>query len=496
MTIDNPSLQAILFASARASVRFALQCLEPYNGHLRPTSSFVKPDGEIMHWHDFGDLAGPGWAANAVGGAHLLWRWGRYLGDAGVQDRALALLDHVLEDGFIESDTGFIRPYYELAQERCCLNYVHQDDWLCPGSLAKIGVQMLAFADELERVGEVESGGEGELANGESAHGESAHGESRLALDVSRFTFDAPRSTQYAPRSTHHAPRIAAMRDAVRKLAAWLFAHTPLLSNGWVPRRITPDGQPFPLTPHGQPDPIFDHSADGLFLLELAVELTAAGLTDCKAEALALGDAFVAAGGFWGSINHDTYDDHESVAYSCAFRILRAAADLFSRPAWREFAYAVALPALARFRMAEDRNGVATTGLLWMEETWDTAYLWENAEAAQAYLDAWGETGDDAHRDVALGILRAIANHHYGDMGFLTEGVDWNNHVSQRHHIDQALYGAIQYTEPLLNNLHFLGPTLFYFRKIGYRSPEALDDAAAIALLAETGATARRRARD
>jgi hypothetical protein len=441
------SLETILFASARASAHFALSCLEPFNGHLRAKSSFVKPEREIMHWHDFGDLEGPGWAANAIGGAHLLWRWGHYLGDASIQASALALLDHVMEDGFIDAESGFIRPYYELAQQRFCLNYVHADDWLCPGSLARIGVQLLEFADELEQ-----------MANGES-----------------RLTFDAS--------------RIASMRGAATCLAAWLFTHTPLLANGWVPRRITIDGEVFPLTPHEQSDPIFDHSADGLFLLELVVALTAAGLADSaglagtRARAEALGDAFIAAGGFWGSINHDTYDDQESVAYSCAFRILRRAADVFGRPDWREFAYRAALPALARFRMAEDRNGVATTGLLWMEESWDTAYLWENAEAAQAYLEAWAETGDEAHREVALGVLRAIANHHYGDLGFLTEGVDWNNHVSQRHHIRQALYGAIQYTEPLLNNLHFLGPTLFHLQTLGYRPPAEIDDAAAIALV-------------
>ena len=466
MEAQSPSLETILFASARASAHFALSCLEPFNGHLRAKSSFVKPDGEIMHWHDFGDLEGPGWAANAVGGAHLLWRWGCTVGDESIQASALALLDHVLEDGFIDAESGFIRPYYELAQQRFCLNYVHADDWLCPGSLAKIGVQLLEFADELAGVGEWESG----------RRGESANGESRLTFDVSR---------------------IASMRGVATRLAAWVFAHTPLLPNGWAPRRITLGGEAFPLTPHGQPDPIFDHSADGLFLLELAVALTAAGLadsvglTDTRAQAEALGDAFIAAGGFWGSINHDTYDDHENVAYSCAFRILRRAADVLDRPDWREFAYRAALPALARFRMAEDRNGVATTGLLWMEESWDTAYLWENAEAAQAYLEAWAETGDEAYREVALGILRAIAYHHYGDLGFLTEGVDWNNHVSQRHHIDEALYGAIQYTEPLLNNLHFLGPTLFYLQKIGYRPPAGMDDRAALVLISEIGAAAR-----
>lgn len=433
----------ILFASARASAHFALSCLEPFNGHLRACSSFVNPAGEIMHWHEFGDLEGPGWAANAVGGAHLLWRWGRYIGDAAVQAAAIALLDHVLEDGFIEPETGFIRPYYDLAQERFCLNYVHRDDWLCPGSLAKIGVQLLAFADDLAdtQIGEPPD-------------------------DARRLTFDVSRP--------------ALMRRAAVRLADWLFAHTPLLPNGWAPRRITPAGELFPFTPVGQPDPIFDHSADGLFLLELTTELVGRGLADYRQQASALGEAFVGAGGFWGSINHDTYDDHECVAYACAFRILRRAAAILARPAWREFAYEVALPGLARFRMEEDRNGVATAGLLWMEESWDTAYLWENAEAAQAYLEAWAERGEEADRAAGVAILRGIAKHHYGNRGFLTEGVDWNNHVGQQHHIGQALYGAIQYTEPLLNNLHFVGPTLYYFERIGYEPPP-LDDAAAIA---------------
>ena len=75
------SLNDILFASARASVAFARRCLEPTPTGLRAKSSFVTPDGEVMHWHDFGDLEGPGWAANAVGGATLLYRWARYLGD-------------------------------------------------------------------------------------------------------------------------------------------------------------------------------------------------------------------------------------------------------------------------------------------------------------------------------------------------------------------------------------------------------------------------------
>lgn len=447
----NQPLEMFLFASGRASAHFALTCLEPYNGHLRAKSSFVKPDGEIMHWHDFGDLEGPGWAANVVGGAHLLWRWARFVGDPAMQAAALALLDHVLEDGFIDGQTGFIWPYFDLAQMRHCLNYVHRDDWLCPGSLAKIGVQLLDFADDL-------------AADCRPAPETPAPGQRAKSADAATLA--------------QGASRLSAMRAAAADLAAWLFGHISLLPNGWVPRRTTADGQPFELTPHGQPDPIYDHSADGLFLLELAGRLA-----PWRERALALGEAFVAAGGLWGSINHDTYDDHESVAYACAFRILRRAADLLDRPAWRAFAYQEALPALARFRMAEDRNGVTTAGLLWMEETWDTAYLWENAEVAHAYLEAWAETGDAGYRDVALGILAGIARHHYGAHGFLTEGVDWNNHVGQQHHVNAALYGAIQYTEPLLNNLHFLGPTLTCFAQIGYRPPTDLDDAASIALV-------------
>jgi hypothetical protein len=410
--LPSDALENILFESARDSVRFALTCLEPVDGRLRAISSFVNTQAEIMHWHDFGDLEGPGWAANALGGAHLLYRWGAFTGDAAVQDQAVLLVEHVLEDGFIDFQSGFIRPYYELAKKCFCLNYRHNDDWLCPGSLAKIGVQLLAFADDLpasERPGRM----------------------ARAALGLGR----------------------------------WLRDHTPLLPNGWVPRRITRDGQPYPLSPEGRPDPIFDHSADGLYLLQLWAALAARGQAEFAAPADGLGRAFTGAGGLWGSINHDTYDSHESVAYSAAFLALRQAAGWLNRPEWRDFAYRSALPALARFQMREDRNGVETRGLLWMEESWDTAYLWENAEAAQAYLEAWAETGDQVYRDSGLDILLAIARHHHGPLGFLTEGVDWNNHVGQQHHVDSALYGDIQYTEPLLNNLHLVGPTLFYFEK-------------------------------
>ena len=103
------------------------------------------------------------------------------------------------------------------------------------------------------------------------------------------------------------------------------------------------------------------------------------------------------------------------------------------------------------------RNGVATRGLLFMEKSWDAAYLRENAEAALAYFEA---------AKTLRSSQRAIAKHLYGPHGFLTEGVDWNNHVGQQHHIGQQRFAAIQYTEPFLNNQHIVEPTLFYLRHL------------------------------
>ncbi|MEJ5311403.1 MAG: hypothetical protein WHX52_16705 [Anaerolineae bacterium] len=106
--------------------------------------------------------------------------------------------------------------------------------------------------------------------------------------------------------------------------------------------------------------------------------------------------------------------------------------------------------------------------------------MWENAEVAQAHLEAWLERDDETYRHIALGVLTAIAHHHYGMHGFLTEGVDWNNHVGQQHHIRNAAYGAIRYTEPLLNNLHHLEATLTYLNAIGYTPPPGLGFEASI----------------
>ena len=79
-----------------------------------------------------------------------------------------------------------------------------------------------------------------------------------------------------------------------------------------------------------------------------------------------------------------------------------------------------------------------------------------------AHLKAFTDTSNKKYLADALTILRAAAKHHHGDLGFLTEGVDWNNHVSAQHHFNGDEFGDIQYTEPFLNNQHITEPTLYY----------------------------------
>jgi hypothetical protein len=406
---ENPDYTIV--DSARDSVRFVLdRSLTAHNGNVCAKGTFLDPNGDVMGWHDFGNLEGPGWAANTVGGAWELYRWGCLTRSVQAQTVALSLVDHVLDNGFIEWETGFIYPYRHTVENRFCLNFKHNDDWLCPGSLAKVAYQLYRFASSLD------------------------------------------------------GRRAFRMRSAAWGFAHWLTRTVSLNDNGWMPRRVTRDGEPYPFRAEGGPDPFFDASADGLFALQLLAELgSETGEFHPWTESLA--EAFVERGGIFGSINHDTYDAQENVAYSVAFRVFRRLATLWHENAYRDFAYDACLRPLERFQMTDDRNGVPTTGLLWMEPSWDTAYLWENAEAALAYLEAYGETRHDAYLRFALTILRAIAKHHHGEYGFLTEGVDWNNHVGRQHHFDNAEFGDIRYTEPLLNHLHHVEPLCEYLEQ-------------------------------
>jgi hypothetical protein len=420
----NPSYTIV--DSVRDSLRFTLErtLRTDRAGHRVSVSSFVDPEGKAMGWHDFGNLEGPGWAANAVGGAWEIHRWGGFLGRSEWQREALAILDHVLDCGFLNEKNGFIRGYRETTTGQFCLNYKHNSEWFCPGSMAKVAFQMLLFADAL-------------------------------------------------PKTDPRRARLQAM--AVRT-AEWIGTYVETVPNGWYPRRITADGRIYRKSPDGGSDPFWQTSADGLFIVQLQVALAKRRLADHRNEIRARIEAFRSAGGIFGSINHDTYDPHENVAYSVAFRTLLGAARVLGDEAIRHFAYDRCLAGLETFKLTEDRNGVATRGLLFMEKSWDTAYLWENAEAALAWFEAAADRRradpDRARtweRD-GLTVLRAAARHHHGPNGFLTEGVDWNDHVGQQHHLGGQKYGAIQYTEPFLNNQHIAEPTLFYLENLARRT--------------------------
>lgn len=398
--------------SARDAVRFAHLCLEPTEtGSWRATSSFVDPSGRPVTWHDFGTLEGPGWAANALGGGLLLYSWGRFDHCHILEHVGLGLIDHVLDDGFLHPD-GFIVGYRDTTTDELCLNFKHNNLWFCPGAMARVALQMLWCLDTL-------------------------------------------------PPDDHRRPRLT---SAAVSSAEWLVQRV-IPAAGWYPRRCDPEGRPYHGAAEGGEDPLSNGSADGMHIIWLLAELTLRGLADHTIEVRRAVDVVLERGGIYGSVNHDTYDADENVGHSIAFRALLRAARLLEDPAIRAFAFDKALPGLERFYIEADRNGVPTQGLLYMEDSWDTAYLWENAEAALAYIEAVEETGSKDYLCDAATILRAIAKHHHGPHGFLTEGVDWNNHVGQQHHIDGAEFGDIMYTEPLLNNLHFIEPAMLYLQR-------------------------------
>jgi hypothetical protein len=267
-------------------------------------------------------------------------------------------------------------------------------------------------------------------------------------------------------------PRSGRMQALAVQTAEWIDSNVESVPNRWFPRRTGPSGKVYRKSPDGGQDTYWQGSADGLFILQLQAGLMQRGLAKYERQLREKLTVFTEAGGIFGSINHDTYDPHENVAYSVAFRTLLLASIVLKDPALREFAYTHCLVPLEQFKMREDRNGVATRGLLYMEKSWDTAYLWENAEAALAYFEAASDLRSSEpsrsreYELAGLVILRAIAKHHHGPHGFLTEGVDWNNHVGQQHHVGQASFGAIQYTEPFLNNQHIAEPTLFYLQHL------------------------------
>jgi len=418
-----------IFDSIKDSVNFVVnRCLSQCKGHYCSKSCFVDVEGSPQTWHPFGVVEGVGWAANAVGASYELFKYSRFINDQQIEKISLSLLDHALDDGFINYKTGLITPYRDIATDSFYLNYGKNNDWFCPGSMAKVAYQLLIYSDE--QIG---------------------------------------------------AQRKKKIQEIACKNASWFDTHLEVCGNGWYPRRSTINGNIYAKTHDGKdmygrgenyPDPILDISGDGLFIIQLMTELTKRGLADYTEQIREKSGLFIKNGGFYGSINHDTIDNEENVSYSVAFRTLREAGNLLKDDKIREFAYNNSLAGLSKFEIREDRNGVATKGLLYMERSWDTSYCWENAEASLAYLEAYQKTKDESYLIKGLNVLRAIAKHHHGRYGFLTEGVDWNGCMAGEHHVGEVKCGDIRYTEPFLNNLHIVEPTLFYLENLSGKKSE------------------------
>jgi hypothetical protein len=412
-TIVDSVLDSLRFTITKTLIRNS-------NGNLESISTFVNPEGQPMKWHDFGALEGPGWAANAVGGALEIFLWARFLNKPEWEFCALKILDHILDDGFIDFETGFIKSYRIIGTPIFCLNFKHNSDWFCPGSMAKIAYQMLLFSDYLG----------------------------------------------------NNNPSAKKLKSTALKTAQWIQSNVESTPNNWFPRRTKPDGRIYQLSAEGGSDPLWQESADGLFILQLFAGLTERKLADYRSVIKDKIYSFINAGGIFGSINHDTYDKHENVAYAVAFRVLFQCSKILNDQQIRRFAYDRCLTGLNQFMLTNNINGVETKGLLYMEKSWDTAYLWENAEASLAWFEAAKDLQNvnpvDSKKMELFGltVLRSISKHHHGEFGFLTEGVDWNNHVGAQHHINNTEFGDIQYTEPFLNNQHIAEPTLFYLTNL------------------------------
>jgi len=402
--------------SAMDSVRFLRHISQhDADGLLFCASVDAVPSGELARYR--GRLMeGTGYCADSVFGARMLVRAGRVLGRPELEAMGWSYLDHAVGTGFFDDPDVPVMLYRDVETGAMLHNLEARPDYVELGHVARVAYQM---------------------------------------LELSRLDDDGR--------------RVARARQVAQRTAEWVLA-AERCANGWLPRRVTPSGGVYPFAPDSfgpmdlstlsAPDPISDRSGAGCLALELLCAVTREGIVDATAEIRSLVDGFVDAGGYFGSTNTDTEDHAENVSYALAFQALTAAADLLDDHSVREFAYRECLAPLARFELCRDFNGVETKGLLLMESAWNAACTWETAEAAQAYLQAYGDRGAREHLHKGLTILRAMAKHHHGDLGFLTEAVDWDGHSTAERHFPGERYGDIATTHPFLNNLHVLQPTV------------------------------------
>jgi hypothetical protein len=411
--------------SAIASVRFAAKvCDDPGDGTLRCQSMDAIPDGTLVPFRDR-MIDGVGYCTDTVFAANQIIRFGRLLRSDALIGFGTRLAQHCFNGGFFDDENMPVRLYYVIDDDRFLDNLEGHDTYIEPGHMARVGHQLLMLSDVVG------------------------------------------------------APLDQRARDAGALIAEWTTT-LERCENGWFPRRSTPDGKVFrhaadAFGPVGlgaplPPDPIYDQSGSGVLILQLLVEAHERGLADYSGAIESTVDAFIGANGFFGSTNSDTEDLHENVTYAMAFQALRAAGRAMGRADWTEFAYSACLEPLVQFELVEDLNGLETKGLLYMEDSWNSACTWEIAEAAEAYLQAFTDRGRRSDLHKALTMLRGLAKHHHGPYGFLTEAVDWDGHSVVTRHMDGRRYSDIVTTHPFLNNLHVLEPTVTFLERFAVRS--------------------------
>lgn len=422
---ENPDYTIV--QSALDSARFALAVCEPAaDGGLVCCSVDALPDGSLVRFR--GRLVeGVGYCADSVFAAHRLIRFGRLLGRKDIEQGGQRLAQHVLAAGFFDHPDLPVLLYRDTESGEWLHNLEGRPDYLELGHIARVAYELLGLSDVID--------GEGRR--------------NRLV-------------------------------GIALRTAEWV-AGTSRCANGWYPRRCRPDGRVYRLAPDAYsqavlphdfpPDPVYDRSGCGSLVVQLLAEVTRRGLGDYRSELRRAAGVFVGEGGLFGSTNTDTEDTEENVSYALGYLAFVAAADALDDDALRQFARERCLGGLERFEMTEDVNGLATKGLLWMARSWNSACMWEMAMAAQAYLVACGRSRERRLAAKALTILRGMAKHHHGPLGFLTEAVDWDGHSVKTRHLDGARYSDIQTTHPFLNNLHLLEPTVTYLERFAHRLP-------------------------
>ncbi|CAM5426494.1 hypothetical protein ATER59S_02481 [Aquamicrobium terrae] len=283
----------------------------------------------------------------------------------------------------------------------------------------------------------------------------------------------------------------AAQREVLaitsKRLVDWVH-RSEKTADGWLPRRLghdlkmfkgsrLPAGLPKDATVGLRPfDPTMTSSGAGLLVVAFLIAVGRAGIASTAETVSDLCASFVAQGGCFGSINTDSDDPEESVAYALGFQALLDASGAVSRPEFRDFAYDVCLAGLRRFQISADVNGHPVKGLLRLASSYSSTCFWENAEVALAYFKAAVDARDGMLARHGMTVLRGIARCRSTETGFLPAEYDWDGRLPPGKHVPAAPTGPRAVTHPFMNNLNALAPTLFYLDAIASRSGERFFD--------------------